>query len=1164
MKPFLSFRVFLLLASLLVVAPLLQPQTIYGGVRGTVHDPGGAVIANVNVTLRNEATGVTRTTVANNSGEYSFAQVTPATYTVSAETAGFKTLERRGVVVSTQEFVNLDLKMELGQISESVEVTAEVPLIENATASNGQVLNNQQLTDLPNIGRNTYMMAKLSNNVVPVGDPRWNRFEDQIGTAAVSVGGGPIRGNNYTIDGISITTSQNLPEIIPTLEAVQEMKAQTGTYDATMGRTGGGVFNTVLKTGSNGVHGDFFGDIRDTDWAANSFFNNLAGLPRTVDTWKNWGASLGGPVVVPKYNGKNRTFFYVATEGYRQHQPVSAQYALPTAAERTGDFSQAGLTIYDPLSTRTCQPSDNCPTGVTAVRMPFGGNVIPPNEINKVGAALLSPTYIPLPQVASKTVDSVNFTGSDSTFDRGDEYTYKLEEDVTQWFRLTGSFLYYKSHEPGGNPLGTPAASGGAYLLTRHVDATAVNAIMTLNPTTVATVRFGFNRFPNIYNAVGSGINPSSFGLPYSSQVNQFPGLTLSNAATSIGYNGTQNLNYWSKNLSGGVSKAAGRHNMQMGIDFRTLDAGGLAYGTPAGSFTFNGVFSQQYPTKTNGTGADWADLLMGYPSAGSIQTTTPLYFSVHYYSGYFQDDIRVTSKLTVNVGVRYEWETGISERNNHMLAGFNQTQINPIAANLPAGSGVIPYGAMEFAGNNNPTTSGNPLKDKFGPRVGAAYQVTSKTTLRAGWGMFYAPTFFGVDATTAPGYVQTTTYVASNNGNQTPANSLSNPFPSGVIQPAGNSLGALTSIGSTFAYVDPNRTSGIVHQFSADLQQELPSGIALEVGYIGSRSYHLLGTSTGATALSINQLAPQYLSLGSGLTKSVPNPFFGLAGAAGVIGSSTVSQAQLLLPFPEYSTVSENTNPVHAQYDSMVIKAQKRLSRGLTFLSTFTWSRNEDNAWGSAGSNYFNTFAGSTPPSAVQNAYNLGAEWALASADVPLRFTLGWTYQLPFGAGKPLLSSNKVLNYVVRGWAVNGTAIFQNGFPLFIYQTNQNSVIGAAEQRPNATGVSPAEPGSPEQRLYNYINPAAFTLAPAFTFGNLSRNIGYRGPGEANWDISLFKDFAVKERFHGQFRAEALNTFNTPLFANPNTLFGSSNFGKLVYQTNAPRELQLGVRFFF
>jgi len=361
------------------------------------------------------------------------------------------------------------------------------------------------------------------------------------------------------------------------------------------------------------------------------------------------------------------------------------------------------------------------------------------------------------------------------------------------------------------------------------------------------------------------------------------------------------------------------------------------------------------------------------------------------------------------------------------------------------------------------------------------------------------------------------------------------------VIQPAGNALGALTSIGSTFAYVDQNRTSGIVHQFSADIQQELPFGIALEVGYIGSRSYHLLGTSTGTTALSINQLAPQYLSLGSGLTKAVPNPFFGLPGAAGVIGSSTVSQAQLLLPFPEYSTISENSNPVHAQYDSMVLKAQKRLSRGLTFLSTFTWSRNEDNAWGSAGSNYFNTFAGSTPPAAVQNAYNLGAEWALASADVPLRFTLGWTYQLPFGSGKPLLSNNKVLNYVVGGWAVNGTSIFQNGFPLFIYQTNQNSVIGAGEQRPNATGVSPVEPGSPEQRLYNYINPAAFALAPAFTFGNLSRNINYRGPGEANWDISLFKDFAVKERFHGQFRAEALNAFNTPLFANPNTLFGSS-----------------------
>ena len=269
-------------------------------------------------------------------------------------------------------------------------------------------------------------------------------------------------------------------------------------------------------------------------------------------------------------------------------------------------------------------------------------------------------------------------------------------------------------------------------------------------------------------------------------------------------------------------------------------------------------------------------------------------------------------------------------------------------------------------------------------------------------------------------------------------------------------------------------------------------------------------------------------------------------------------------MPFPQYGAVTENTNVVHARYDSLVVKAQKRLSQGLTFLWTLTWARNEDNAWGSAGSNYFNTFAGSTPVAAVQNVYDTAAEWGLASSNVPVRVTAGWTYQLPFGKGRQMLNRSTLLDALVRGWAINGLAIIQNGFPLFVYQTNQNSVIGTGEQRPNATGVTPVLPGSPQERLNSYINSDAFTLAPAFTFGNVSRNIGYRGPGMSNFDLSLFKTVRIAERFRVELRGEALNGFNTPLFANPNTLFGSSNFGRLVYQTNTPREMQLGLRLKF
>ena len=1149
----------------------MSAQTFQGGIRGLVQDPGGAVIANAKLTLLNQSTGVSRAGLSNAEGEYAFSALDPAWYTLRAEAPGFKTLQHKDVVVGAQEFVTLDLRMEVGNVSESVLVREEVPLIETSNASNGQVIDSQKITDLPSLGRNVYLMSKLANNVVPVGDPRWNRFQDQIGSSAVSLGGGPIRGNNYTIDGISITTSQNLPEAIPTMEGVQEMKTQTGTYDATMGRTGGGVFNVVLGTGSNDLHGAVFGYLRQTAWAANTFYNNLAGLPRAGDDWKNFGGKIGGPVTIPKiYNGRNKTFFFVAQEAYREHQPYTVNYALPTAAERAGDFSLAGFPIFDPLSTRACAAADNCPSGVSAVRTPFAGNLIPGNRLNPVAAAMLNPQYIPLPQVnTAKTVDTNDFTGSDSLYNRADQYIFKLEEDVAQWLRLTGSFLYYKSREPGGNPLGTIAGSSGSYLLYRHVDQTALNAMITINPSTVATLRYGFNRFPNLYNGVSTGFDPAALGLPpsYTNAILQknFPGLTLANAGSSIAYTGTQNVNYWSKNASGSVAKTIGKHNMQFGLDFRTINAGGLAYGGPAGTFSFNGVFSQQYPTKLNSTGADWADMVMGYPSSGSIQVTTPLYFHVRYLGGYFQDDLRVTNRLTVNVGVRYEYETGISERNNHMLVGFNQSQLNPIAAALPANSGVTPNGVVMFAGQGgNPTTSGNPPNHKFGPRIGFAYQLNSKTTLRGGWGIFYAPTFFGVDAATAPGFVQVTSYVASNNGNQTPANSLTNPFPNGILQPVGNSLGPATALGSTFTYVDQNRTSGIVNQFSADLQRELPLGIALEAGYVGSRSHHMLAASTGLSSMLINQVPTAYLGMGSALSASVPNPFAGLPNVAGVLAGSTVARAQLLMPYPQYGAITENTNPVHARYDSLAIKAQKRLARGLTFLTAFTWSKNMDNAWGSAGSNYFNTFAGSTPAAAVQNVYDTNAEWALASANVPARFTTSWTYQLPFGKGQPLLHNHSALNYVVGGWSVNGVVIAQSGFPLFVFQTNQNSVIGTGEQRPNATGVSPAMSGSPESLQNGYINPAAFSTAPAFTFGNLSRTISTRMPGATNWDVSLFKSFRLYERIQAQFRAEALNLFNTPMFSRPDVTVGSPTFGAITSQRNFPRQLQIGVRLLF
>src|SRR6266481_4122891 len=332
---------FHLLVSLTVLAAVngsAPAQSIYGSIRGLVTDPSSASIAGAKVSLINEGTSDQRSAVSNSLGEYVFSQVIPGTYSVSVESQGFKKVERKGIVLETQNQLTIDLQLQVGNVAESVLVTAETPLIETATASQGQVIDNQKLVDLPNIGRNPFMMSKLAPNIQQVGNPAYMRMQDQSGSSQISFAGGPVRGNNYLLDGVPITDMNNRAVIIASLEAVQEMKVQTNTYDAEIGRTGGGMFNVLLKSGTNAYHGSGGGSLRNTDWEANAFFANRSGIPRTDQPNRTYYGSFGGPIWIPKiYNGRNRTFFWGALEGYRDTQGNSGQTAVPTALERQGD-----------------------------------------------------------------------------------------------------------------------------------------------------------------------------------------------------------------------------------------------------------------------------------------------------------------------------------------------------------------------------------------------------------------------------------------------------------------------------------------------------------------------------------------------------------------------------------------------------------------------------------------------------------------------------------------------------------------------------------------------------------------------------------------------------------------------------------------------------------
>ncbi len=682
--------------------------------------------------------------------------------------------------------------------------------------------------------------------------------------------------------------------------------------------------------------------------------------------------------------------------------------------------------------------------------------------------------------------------------------------------------------------------------------------MFTINPTTVLAVRYGFNRFPNYSYDVSQGFNIGSLGFPQSlvSQIpralSQFPYITMSNLYTL----GVQDNNSFyvhaSKNVSATVSKFVGRHNLKAGFDYRRIKAAGNDANDAAGDYAFNGIFTRSAPTSSGTGGSDLADMLLGYPSSGNIYTSTKLTDYADYYGIFIQDDFRFSSKLTLNIGLRWEHEAGLREVSNGMVVNFDGSAANPLAANV---TGIAPTGIVQYAGNGR-TSVGSPIDNKWGPRFGLAYSLNSKTVIRAGYGIFWAPQFALGSPIATVGYNQTTTYIASTDNNVTPANSLSNPFPGGIVQPAGRSLGSLTGIGQKFSLVDPTAKSPYVQQYSVDIQRELPGDIATEIGFVGSKSAHLV---TGTASINLNALNPALLAMGSALTQSVPNPFFG-HGGTGVIGTANVQRSQLLLPYPTFGAISQTFDDNNkAKYYSLVLKAQKRFSKGLSFLSTFTWSRNWDESGGGPG-NTLNS--GAQGP---QNPYNMAAEYSFSNIDTPFRWSTAISYELPFGKGKRFLTNGSVMNYIAGGWVINTVSIMQTGFPLQISQvTNFNSGFGYASQRPNATGVSAVTSGSLEDRLNHYINAAAFSTSPQFTFGNVGRTIDMRGPGQVNWDISMFKNFVIREVFKAQFRCEALNAMNTPLFYGPNVSFGSSSFGKITTQANFSRQLQLALRFSF
>jgi hypothetical protein len=1145
---------FVFLAMLAAFPPCVLSQSFTGSVSGTVTDTTGGVLPNVKVTLMNERTNEAKPRTTDQGGTYSFSQVAPGSYRVEAEVQGFKKSLRSAVVVDVQQTTVVDIRMDVGAVTEAVEVTGAMPQLQVNTSSLGQVINNQQIMDLPLVGRNTLSLIGLTVGAQPMGafggiPARTNAYNQGF----FSTSGSQVVTNETLIDGAPANTAlYNAPAYVPVVDAVEEFKVQTNAFSAEFGRTGGGVINIVTRSGGNQLHGSLYEFFRNNHLDANNWFNNRAGLALPAYTTNQFGAAAGGPVYVPgAYNGKDKTFWFFNYEGLRDSKASTVNWTIPTQAQLGGNFAGAA-TIYDPTSS-----VQNAATGAY-LRNPLPANIIPASLINPVSAKIKA--LWPLPNAAGTASGANNFVATGAVKNVWDSFMARVDHNFGEKVRLfgrvsyseaqRGAYDYFHNQFAGGvNP------GGGDVPLQYNARNVMLDYTQTFSATFLFEFRYGFVRQHLAKVPPGYGLDYTSLGLP--ATLNQQLPLQALPAIAPSGFNGiapnssdliarNDNTHAW----QGAFTKMLPKHQLKFGVDFRFIPIGELQPSSPEPSFSFNSSFTSGPNALTGSGGSSIASFLLGYAASGSVDNTPAISISYRYFGSYVQDDYRVNSKLTLNLGVRWEAETARNERYNR-LSWFDPAVGNPIGAQVG-----LPnlQGGLVFPGvNGNSTRQKLTNYHNFGPRFGFAYNVLPKTVIRGGYGLFYLPATGDDQGTNlgASGFFVSTTFNSSLNGGILPADNLGNPFPKGINQPTGSSLGLKTLIGQDLVSVYHQDRSAYAQEWNLDVQQQFPRNILLDVAYAGNK-----GTALPVD-IQADQLKDQNLSMGSALVTLVPNPLSGIV-TTGPLSSTTIAAGQLLRPFPEFNSVNiRAVREGNSIYHALQVKVERRFSGGLSLLAAYTFSKAITNAGSRLSINFSNP--------GIQDSNNLQGERSLANFDTPQRLILSYNWELPFGPRKPLLNGGgKTLGMIVGGWQINGVTTFQNGQPLGLTTSVNNTHSLGGGSRPNNNGTSAKLSGPVESRLAGYFNTAVFSAPPAFTFGNTSRTLpDVFAPGIRNWDFSIMKNNRFRDRYNAQFRAEFFNGVNNVNFGAPGTTQGTSSFG-LISSAADGRVIQFGLKLLF
>jgi hypothetical protein len=1168
-------RVFIYtLIGLLLLGPAFaSAQTFQGGVRGAVRDADGGVLPGTTVTLTNDDTGVARTSVTNERGEYVFASVAPGTYSLSVELAGFAPFRREALEVGVQTFLVQDVTLQVGGIAESVTVTGETPLIETANASIASAIDKAQLEVLPTPGRNVFIMAVTTPNIVHTGDPVFVRQQDQTNSSLLSLGGGPLRGNLYTMDGVAMTDMRNRAVIIPGFEGTEEMKVQINTYDAEMGRTGGAVFNTIHKSGTNSWAGSGLWQSRPNFGRSKTLFETEKVADAPYDLW---GGSFGGPIA------RDKAFFYLSTEGYKNVDLRNDVMTFPSIAMANGDFSAFNRQIYNPFQ-----------TDANGNRVPFPNNQIPANLIDPTGQSLAR-TLAEVGQAGGcpAQISEPCDVGATAALDNiAYQWTANVNTSITDNWQLSGTWMMYDSEEPAdkyytdivGETL--PFDTGAATLF-RRAYVLAVNSTHIIGDSDVMTLRYGWTYFDDSTSnpeQTASDIRGLGFTGPWVDQIpiRQFPYITATGYGDpSTGTHGSwssSDVLWWSQEASGTYSKFVGSHTMKFGGQWRRigLDATGFGYGF---SMNFRQNFTQGPDPRSpaSGTGDAIAAMLLGIPSDGESIVPTEANVFADYFGGFVQDDWRLNEDLVLNLGLRLEYETGLNEKNNAFITEWGYDTPYPVQVSAPGALGNAPgfplTGGPLYAGvGGAKTTQWDPPAIKLGPRAGFAYSLDEATVIRGGFGVYWAPYTIpsgtSVSHLGTEGYTASTEYAGSTDGVNpigTPGGpgSLTNPWPNGVNTPVGNSLGQLTSAGGAITINDQFKKSPYITKWSFDYQRDLGRNVALKVGYVGSRGSNLGVGGTNNSTVNINQLDPTFLSLGSSLDDQIANPFFGNSAFGSLANSETLPRGQLLRPFPQYTDVfARHVSDARSTYNALRLELEKRFRGNWGARINYTYSQQRDNIYES------NTLLEDEESVVFINSL-LDDDFGPSRINSPHWLNLNGLYRFPSPDGG-------VAEAIAGGWSASVSALFRAGFPLAIKQDTNNlgSRYGFDHQRPNLTGADLAgtadlggiSHGDTPGSLTGLINPDAFTNADAFTPGNTPQTIDdVRTPKLVNWDVSFDKTTSLGGDANLILRFEFINIFNGINWRGPRSVYGVSNFGQTPGVRGFPRTMQFMAKITF